>query len=244
MSLEITTTGYDGLAKFDARPTNFPAMAAHELRSPLRSLRIYLDILNSNSGTSNMDQESLDLVAKSLQAVDKMQKILDGILDCSLMEHRTSPKTVVDMHQLVNEVSSGLKDELEQAQVRISVKELPVVRYNPEQLACVFTNLLRNAIQYRGAVEPQIEIRAEHSGDQYKIFVKDNGIGISPEHQKLVFEPFSQLDKARQVSQAGLGLYICKSIIEQNGGHIDVQSAIGRGTEFVFSIKVASNERI
>ena len=241
MGLETTTSTIDPLAKFDARPANFAALAAHEMRSPLRSLRIYLETISAQYG-SNIDPQALQLVNRSLQVVEKMQRLLDGILDCAIMEHASGPLPVVDMDQLLRNVLVALKQEIETSQAHISAGRLPPVRYNAEQLETVMTNLISNAMQYRGNEPPNIQIYAQRLNDQHIICVKDNGPGITPEHQRLIFEPFNQLDRTKGDSRVGLGLYICKSIIERNGGHIDVHSAIGRGTEFSFSIRVLGDD--
>jgi signal transduction histidine kinase len=242
LSVETTTSAVDSLGKFDARPANFAALAAHEMRSPLRSLRIYLEAVASQYGT-NIDPQALELVTRSLHVADRMQRLLDGILECALMEHRpNSPRPLVEMDQLLNNVLSELKGEIDRSEAVITSKGLPAVRYNPEQLETVLTNLIRNAIQYRSAEAPRVLLYAQRLNDLHIICVKDNGQGISPEHHKLIFEPFSQLDRSKGMSRIGLGLYICKSIIEQNGGHMDVHSAIGRGAEFSFSIKVTGND--
>lgn len=242
LSLETTTTGVESLGKFDARPANFAALAAHEMRSPLRSLRIYLEAVSSQFGT-NIDPQALELVTRSLHVTERMQRLLDGILDCALMDHRpNTPRPLVEMDQLLNNVLSEMKEEIEESQTIVTSRGLPAVRYNPEQLETVLTNLIRNAIQYRGSEPPRIVIHAQRLNDLHIICVKDNGQGIAPEHHKLIFEPFSQLDRSKNLSRIGLGLYICKSIIEQNGGHMDVHSAIGRGAEFSFSIKVTGND--
>jgi light-regulated signal transduction histidine kinase (bacteriophytochrome) len=136
-----------------------------------------------------------------------------------------------------------LKLEIDDSAAKITVKDLPTVPGDETHFVCLFQNLISNAIKYRGEAAPAILISAARSGNAWLVTVKDNSIGIAPEHQSKIFQPFVRLAN-RDIPGTGLGLAVCKRIVEAQGGTIWVESKVGEGSTIAFSIMDAAPDAI
>jgi light-regulated signal transduction histidine kinase (bacteriophytochrome) len=142
------------------------------------------------------------------------------------------------LRKAVDTVLSSLAATIEAAHARIDCGMLPVLRINEVHLQQLLQNLISNALKYRGQQPPFIQIGAERSGQHWKVRVADNGIGIDPLNKDRIFEPFKRLHNAEEYPGTGIGLALCQKIVQRYGGHIWVESALGKGSSFFFTVPI------
>jgi light-regulated signal transduction histidine kinase (bacteriophytochrome) len=165
-----------------------------------------------------------------------MQNLIDDILDFSRITTRAKELNPTDLEPIYKEVLSNLKVSIDENKAIISHDPLPVVMADKTQISQVFQNLINNAIKFRSNDQPKINISVKKEENQWIFAVHDNGIGINPKHSDRIFEVFKRLHKKREYTGTGIGLAICKKIIERHGGHIWVESELGKGSIFYFTL--------
>ncbi len=218
--------------------TNFVSTVSHELRTPLTSIKAYVETLIENIGAKNegMQREFLTIINEE---TERLAKLIDAVLDLSQLESGTFRirKDVFDIGKVVKEVVSVLKSIAEKKHVSIEV-DVPetslLLEADKDLVKQVIVNLLGNAIKFTPD-GGRIDVIGRPEGATIKLIVQDTGVGIAREQVDKIFDRFYQVDNsaARQFGGAGLGLTICKSIMEWHGGTIDVESEEGRGSKFV-----------
>lgn len=222
--------------------TEFTSTVSHELRTPLASIKSSIDIIHSGiPGALNSDQKMFLEQAKS--NIDRLNRLINDILDLSKMETgRMELKfTMCDLRAIAREVIDG---ELALAQSRglsldlEAAENLPLIKADSDKLIQVLENLLGNALKFTDQGQITIFIQHEPANQQMICRVQDTGIGIKPEDLPKLFKKFQQLDSTRQIKGTGLGLAICKEIVERHGGKIWVESELGKGSSFNFTLPV------
>lgn len=214
----------------------FAYMASHDLRSPVISMAADLKMLIKH-GREKLDPESVKLAEGALNSAFRMQNLIADLLTYARMgaAPHEKPMAVINLTEILNVVLDSIKVDCEKAGCTITRDELPRVAADPTQMIQLFQNLLANAIKFRGAGPPRIEIRAIRNGMEWVFSVKDNGIGIPPDHQEKIFELFHRVSK-EGYEGTGIGLSICKRIVDRHGGRIWVESEPGKGSIFYFTI--------
>lgn len=226
--------------QIDRAKTEFLTITSHELRSPMTPMKAQLQMLEAGYfGKLNEKQkESLRIVLNNTNRVDK---IVVDLLEISRIEAaRLKFKFVkTDLTKIVQDVVEYMKTFMPEKKVQlvVDIEELPIIKVDPDRISQVLRNLINNAIKFsRGNGTVVVSAKTE---ENYILFsVEDNGIGISQEKQKRIFEPFYQVDKtfARKQGGTGLGLAICRGIVEAQNGKIWVESELGRGSTFYFTV--------
>jgi PAS domain S-box-containing protein len=225
------------LARSNARLEEFAYTAAHDLREPLRAISAYTEMLTQET---QMDPGTRLMAKFIIDGTARMSILIDDLLAFASTGTREPPR-LVDLRNAVEQARQNLALEIEESGARITVDPLPVVRGNEIQLVRLFQNLIGNAVKYRGKESLEIHVGAGRQGSDWVVRIEDNGIGIARENQARVFMPFVRVAN-REIPGTGLGLAVCKNIVEGLGGTIWVESEPGMGSTFSFAIAAEHGE--
>jgi light-regulated signal transduction histidine kinase (bacteriophytochrome) len=230
------------LARSNRDLEQFAYIASHDLQEPLRMVAAYTQLL-AERYRSRLDENAEQYIAYAVEGALRMQALIQDLLAFSRVGRNGVGQTCVDSDTVVDEVLQNLRTAIEQSAAVIHCGKLPAVHGNRTQLAQLFQNLIGNAIKFRGETAPIITVSGEKQDDMAVFTVADNGIGIAPEHLELIFVIFQRLHTRDEYAGNGVGLAICKKIVEQHGGRIWVESRPGTGSTFRFSLPTASADQ-
>ena len=223
------------LARKNAELETFAYVASHDLQEPLRMIGGYADLLSRRYSTA-LDADANDFIRYITSGVDRMQRLIKDLLTlCRLTEAGAAPTADLSVSQVLNVACRNLDLLIEDTGAAIVVPDLPVVRFNQTQLLQVMQNLVGNALKYRAARPPQVQVCAEREEAGWKFCVSDNGAGFDMSHGDRIFKPFNRLHRSED-GGTGIGLAICKKIIESRGGRIWAESEPGVGSKFYFTV--------
>lgn len=222
------------LARYNAELESFAYAATHDLREPLRTVSAFTELLVQRSGA---DEESEKYSQFILDSVAHMARMLDDLLALTSVGSKAS-RDPVELRTAVEQAIRDLEQAIQESGASISFGLLPRVLGNESQLTGLMQNLFANAIKYRGPEPPRIEVTAEPLGSEWIVKVRDNGIGIASAYHEQIFGLFKRLHQ-RSVPGTGIGLAICKKIVEGMGGRIWVESESGKGATFCFTASAA-----
>lgn len=223
----------------------FAYVASHDLQEPLRMISSYTQLL-SRRYTGKLDKDADEFIAYAVDGAVRMQQLINDLLAYSRVGTRAGEMRPVSSEAVVSKALANLQAAIMESQAVVSCDELPMVEADPVQLGQLFQNLIGNAIKFRNAEPPEIRVEVEELGESYRFSVKDNGIGIDPQYAERIFQVFQRLHTKQQYPGTGIGLAICKKIVERHGGTIVVESQPGHGAAFRFTIpkaKEATNEQ-
>ncbi|HYH57318.1 MAG TPA: ATP-binding protein [Anseongella sp.] len=216
----------------------FAYVASHDLQEPLRKIRAFGDRLNSRY-YDIIGEEGRNYIERMQNASARMQKLIDDLLTLSRISRTQEPFEPVDFNKVVLEVLNDLEISIENKHVKVEVGELPVIQARAGQIRQLFQNLISNAIKFsRDDIQPEIAIRAEFvntekkSGKHARIILRDNGIGFDEKYAEKIFIIFQRLHGKTEYEGTGIGLAICKRIIENHNGSISASSRPGQGATF------------
>lgn len=225
---------YHELEKVNAGLKQFAYVTSHDLKTPLRNIATYLQLLKRRN---QLDTESAEMVDDAVKSVKHLNQLISDIFLYTTTDFKQEKTEIADLNEVMQTVTSDIKAILEEKKVDLSIPDnLPPLKVNRTQAIHVFSNLIGNAIKYNKSENPKVEINFKRNGVKTEFSVKDNGIGIAPEYQEQVFEIFRRLHTQDEFEGTGIGLAICKKIIESYGGFIRVNSQAGAGAEFVFTL--------
>jgi signal transduction histidine kinase len=216
----------------------FAAVASHDLQEPLRAVASYSQLVQARLDSS-LDDETRLYFSHVNRGVGRMKSLITDLLDYARVGRGAPPRSRVDLAAVLDTALADLAPTLADSHTEIVRHPLPPVWGDAGQLGQLLRNLLTNAIHFQGADPPRIEVSAERQGELWKISVKDNGIGIEGRHHDRVFQMFQRLH-GRDRPGTGIGLAICRKIVELHGGHIWVESEVGRGADFLFTLPPAA----
>jgi PAS domain S-box-containing protein len=210
----------------------FAYVASHDLQEPLRMITSFLAQLDRKYGDL-LDEKAKQYIFFAVDGAKRMKSIILDLLEFSRIGRMDDPISVVDLNQLMKEVKILLKSQIEENKATIVYPELPLINSQKSQLRQVFQNIISNAIKYRQkGLDPIIELKVAEDKDHWKFIVADNGIGIAPEYYQRIFVIFQRLHNKDEYSGTGIGLAICKKIVENLGGRIWVESEENKGSQF------------
>ena len=225
----------DELQRSNLELQRFAHVASHDLREPLRTVGSYAQLIDESAG------ELLPPHRKFLEriqgAAKRMQALVDDLLALSRVEGGAARIGLVPLEKLVGFALENLRPAIEAAGARIEVGELPTVSCDSSQIVQLFQNLIANAVKFRREeVVPYVSIQCRRDGRFFEISLKDNGIGIAPEHHARVFEMFERLHTRERYGGTGIGLAICRKIVDRHGGRIWLESPPEGGSVFRFTL--------
>ena len=222
----------------DRKWPQFLETAVHDLNSPLRGIATSASLLSEKCGAA-INEDARQLIERLQDGVDKMKTLLKALAEyAAALELDESTFVAVPTDAVVRSASAALAATVKTAGASVDCSPLPRVCGNWEQLTTLFRHLIANAIQYRAEAPPCVAISAESHRDEVRFAVRDNGSGIDPRYRELIFEPFQRLHGSEQPG-AGLGLAICRKIVELHGGRIWIESQTGAGSTVFFTLRTA-----
>ena len=223
------------LSRSNADLEQFAYVVSHDLQEPLRKITSYLLLLKEEH-QELLNQDAGKYIETAVNGANRMKAMIGDLLQLSRVGTRMSPRQKVNSGTVLKEVLRNIDLTIRETQSRITIGELPSVYVDPLQMEHLFSNLIGNAIKYRGEAVPEIRISAIHETSYWRFSVKDNGIGIDPKYFDKIFQIFQRLHSRTEYDGTGIGLAICRKIVERFGGSIWVQSKSGEGSEFFFTI--------
>lgn len=223
------------LAKSNAELERFAYVASHDLQEPLRMVSSFLQLLDRQY-TAKLDDRAREYINFAVGGAERMKRLILDLLSYSRVAMVTEQFQPVDMNVLVQQVIQIFESRFEKEGITLTTDSLPVVQGNATQLQQLLQNLVGNAIKYKSERPSHIEIGCLKEESRFVFFVKDNGIGINPKYFEKIFIVFQRLHSVNNHSGTGIGLAICKKIIEQHHGEIWVESEEGKGSCFFFSM--------
>jgi light-regulated signal transduction histidine kinase (bacteriophytochrome) len=222
----------------------FAYAASHDLQEPLRNITIYTQLLERRY-SKQLDPEASQLVRHIVDGAMRMGTLVRDLLSYTQVWGGTAEEIFeTDLHQVVETVTASLDATIAAAGAQIECGELPLLQMNEVHLQQLLQNLIGNAVKYRSERSPYIRIDAECSEGNWTVRVADNGIGIDPLHKDRIFEPFKRLHSTEKYPGTGIGLALCQKIVQRYGGRIWVESELGRGSTFCFTVPAPHAKRL
>ena len=188
-----------------------------------------------------LDNDADDFIGFIVDAARRMQKLISDILEYSRVGRKESPVTEVDSNKLVDKVIKNLSETIKSAGATVTHGNLPVINVPESSFAQLFQNLIGNALKFHGKEPTKIIVSAEKQDTKWKFGVHDNGIGIEPQYKDRIFQIFQRLHSLHEYPGTGIGLAICKKIVENHGGRIWMESQAGKGSTFYFTVPILFN---
>jgi signal transduction histidine kinase len=213
----------------------FAYVASHDLQEPLRMVSSYTQLL-AKRYEGQLDDKARKFIGYAVDGALRMQRLINDLLTYSRIGTEGKPRAAVDAHAIVGEALRNLAAAIEESGAVVSTENLPIVRADASQLAMVFQNLIGNAIKFRGPEEPRVHVGVADRAGEWVFSVRDNGIGIDPQYADRLFVIFQRLHTRQQYPGTGIGLAVCKRIVERHGGRVWFESEPGSGSTFFFSI--------
>lgn len=223
------------LANSNVELERFAYVASHDLQEPLRMVTSFLQLLKKRY-EEKLDETANQYIAFAVDGAERMKTLIMDLLDYSRVGSNTEPNENVDLNLLVDEIKNLLSKSIDEVKANITIDHLPIMKGNRTQLLQLFQNLISNAIKYHKEGTPSIEIHYTEQEEDHLFEIKDNGIGIDPAFHEKIFVIFHRLHSRSEYTGTGIGLAICKKIIERHNGKIWVKSALGQGSSFFFTL--------
>lgn len=230
------------LARSNRELEQFAYVASHDLQEPLRMVSSYTQLL-ARRYQNQLDQDAMDFIGYAVDGANRMQRLIQDLLEYSRVTTRGQTPAPVDAHDALGEAVRNLQAAIQEASALVTNDELPQVTGDRTQIAQVFQNLVGNGIKFRKLGEPpRVHLSAEPNQEQpgfWTFKVSDNGIGIEARHFERLFVIFQRLHGKQEYPGTGIGLALCKRIVERHGGTIWLESEAGQGTTFYFTLPSA-----
>jgi light-regulated signal transduction histidine kinase (bacteriophytochrome) len=222
------------LQKSNQELEQFAYIASHDLQEPLHVIQSFSDLLAIKLG-KKLEAEEKEYLDYIKQSVVHARTLIRELLEYSRVgKGKTSQE--VDLNVVIKEVLTSLKIMIEESSAQIHFEPLPKVWGQPKEMNQLFQNLLSNAMKYRSTAVPEIKLSCREDNEVWLFSVQDNGIGIDPKYKEKIFDMFQRLHSKTEYSGTGIGLAICKKIVEAHGGRIWVESEPGKGSTFYFTM--------
>jgi PAS domain S-box-containing protein len=213
----------------------FAYVASHDLQEPLRKVTSFCEMLRDEY-SGRLDGDALTYIDYAVGGALRMKSLITDLLDYSRVETQGKPLVATSAEEALSEAIRNLELTFEESKASVECDRLPVIDADRAQLVRLFQNLIGNAIKYRGDAPPRVHVWAEEQEDDWVFHVEDNGLGIDPKYNERIFVIFQRLHSRDAYAGTGIGLAVCKRIVERFGGRIWVESKLGEGSNFCFSL--------
>ncbi|MGB1301738.1 MAG: sensor histidine kinase, partial [Pseudoalteromonas tetraodonis] len=238
----------DELSRSNRELEEFAFVASHDLQEPLRKIQAFSDRLESMF-KDELGEKGTDYIARMKNAAQRMSNLINDLLEFSRVTTRGKDFTDTNLNSILNDVLSDLEIAINESNAQVITVDMPIIQADPSQMHQLFLNLISNAVKFRAPnVNPVIDISferiSEFSEDHnskvswHVITVKDNGIGFSAEYADKIFVPFQRLHGRSQYKGTGVGLSVCRRIVERHGGTITAISTPNEGATFIIKLPV------
>ena len=225
------------LQRSNAELQRFAYIASHDLQEPLRTITSYVQLLR-NRYQGQLDSDADDFINFVVDGSKTMRNLIEDLLTYSRLWQPGRRPMKVDCNRIVEMVKHNLASSIDESGAEISCGPMPEVMSDESRLVQVFQNLVSNAIKFRSDKPPRIHIAAQRLEQAWKFSVKDNGLGINPAYAERIFEAFQRLHSRSKYAGTGIGLAVCRKIVEEYGGRIGVESEPGKGATFYFTLPI------
>jgi len=214
---------------------HFAYVASHDLQEPLRKTASYTQLLEKRY-KGQIDEKADKFVGYIIDGVERMQALINDLLTYSRVGTHGRPFEPVDCEEVFDRAVGHLETAISESGAQVTHDSLPTVTADGRQLVQVFQNLIGNAIKFRRDVIPQVHVSARRENNEWVFSVRDSGIGIDQKYTERIFAVFQRLHTRTEYPGTGIGLAICKKIVERHGGRIWFKSKLGEGTTFNFTV--------
>ncbi len=221
----------------------FAYVASHDLQEPLRMINNYLQLLRQRY-EGRLDSHALEFIGFALDGAKRMHQLIHDLLTYSRVGTHGKEFVAIDCDEVLANALANLKIAIEECGAEVTSDPLPAVKGDIVQLTQLFQNLIGNAVKFRGDAASRIHVDAEKKGAEWEFRVRDNGIGIAEQDFQRIFIVFQRLHSREKYPGTGIGLSVCKKIVERHGGRIWVESRMGKGTTFHFTIPVLTKSSV
>jgi PAS domain S-box-containing protein len=221
----------------------FASVAAHDLQEPLRKIEAFSQRLQTKAQA--LDEQSADYLQRIVRSVGRMRDLINDLLMFSRVSSKAKPFVPVSLDEIARAVVSDLEGRIQQTDGRVELQELPSLEADPMQIRQLLTNLIGNALKFRRAEEPPlVRVAANENESMVTLTVSDNGIGFEETYLDRIFEVFQRLHGRQEYEGTGMGLAICRKIVERHGGTITAKSEPGNGSTFIVTLPRQHQEEI
>ena len=219
----------------------FAYVASHDLRAPVRTMKSFAQILDKDY-KGKLDSAADEYLGFIMDGAERLETLINDLLTYSRIDTQGISFKPVNCSSVFDQVKNDLLFGVEDTKADVTRDDLPTVMGDGSQMSQLFQNLLSNAIKFHGDDPPRVHVSAERQDDAWLFAVRDNGIGIDPEHTERIFAMFQRLHTQEEYPGTGMGSAICKKILERHGGNIWVKSQLGVGSTFYFTIPAPGDE--
>jgi PAS domain S-box-containing protein len=215
---------------------DFAFVASHDLQEPLRKIQTFCDLAMRRCAPA-LDDTGRNYLDRVISAAERMRKLLYGLLEFSMVATNAKPFKEIDLGKIIREAADIFELSVKETGFRLEVENLPSIEADESQVLRLFQNLIGNALKFRGHETPQMKVFGRSDGNRMcEIFVQDNGIGFDQQFAELIFRPYQRLHTRSEYEGTGMGLAICRKIVERHGGTIRAESQPGKGSVFIISL--------
>jgi light-regulated signal transduction histidine kinase (bacteriophytochrome) len=226
---------HEELKRSNAELEQFAYVASHDLQEPLRMVSSYTQLLGRRYG-EKFDADAKEFMGYIVDGAARMKQLIEDLLAYSRVGTRGRDFRPVPLGRPLARALGNLKAAIDESGAQVSSDPMPSVPADEAQLAQLFQNLIGNALKFRGPAAPQIRLQVSENDKFVQIAVRDNGIGIEPQYFERIFMVFQRLHNKGEYPGTGIGLAICKKVVERHGGQIRVESQPGEGSAFIFTL--------
>jgi light-regulated signal transduction histidine kinase (bacteriophytochrome) len=223
------------LARSNTELEQFAYVASHDLQEPLRMISSYVQLL-SRRYKGQLDADADEFIAYAVDGTLRMQQLINDLLAYSRVGTRGKPPVPTNFEDVFSKAIANLKMAIVESGVVVTHDQLPTALADELQMVQLFQNLIGNAIKFRNKENPQVHVSARPEGREWIFSIRDNGIGIDPQFHDRIFVLFQRLHGREEYPGTGIGLTVSKKIVERHGGRLWLESELGKGTTFYFSI--------
>jgi PAS domain S-box-containing protein len=226
---------HEELKRSNSELEQFAYVASHDLQEPLRMVSSYTQLLGRRYG-DKFDADAKEFMGYIVDGAARMKQLIEDLLAYSRVGTKGKDFRPVDLGRALARALGNLKASIDESGASVTNDPLPTLPADELQLAQLFQNLVGNALKFRGAAAPRIRVQVSEKDKFFEIAVRDNGIGIEPQYFERIFMVFQRLHNKGEYPGTGIGLAICKKVVERHGGQIRVESQPGEGSAFIFTL--------